>query len=159
MTSMSLGIRSPSPNPTPADIAPITNISIPCRNGERCTNRPLPTPRMNSPASAAEIEIVPFKVAEYISNKVEIFMIGMGSGLGCDAQYLFSEDILGYNKGHIPRHAKVYTNLSEDYEKIKSKSVLAYKKFKEDVISKKYPENKHDINISDKEFDKFIKNY
>ena len=110
-------------------------------------------------AFAAEIEIVPFKVAEYISNKVEIFMIGMGSGLGCDAQYLFSEDILGYNKGHIPRHAKVYTNLSEDYEKIKSKSVLAYKKFKEDVISKQYPANNHDINISDKEFDKFIKNY
>ena len=110
-------------------------------------------------AFAAEIEIVPFKVAEYISNKVKIFMIGMGSGLGCDAQYLFSEDILGYNKGHIPRHAKVYTDLSEDYEKIKSKSVQAFKKFKEEVISKQYPENKHDINISDKEFDKFTKNY
>ena len=65
-------------------------------------------------AFAIEIEIVPFKVAEFISKKVEAFMIGMGSGLGCDAQYLFSEDILGYNKGHIPRHAKVYTNLSED---------------------------------------------
>ena len=110
-------------------------------------------------AFAIEIEIVPFKVAEFISKKVEAFMIGMGSGIGCDAQYLFSEDILGYNKGHIPRHAKVYTNLSEDYEKIKSKSVLAYKKFKEDVISKQYPANNHDINISDKEFDKFIKNY
>jgi len=108
-------------------------------------------------AFAAEIEIVPFKVAEYISNKVKIFMIGMGSGLGCDAQYLFSEDILGYNKGHIPRHAKVYTDLSEDYEKIKLKSVQAFKKFKEEVISKQYPENKHDINISDKEFDKFTK--
>ena len=67
-------------------------------------------------AFAAEIEIVPFKVAEYISNKVKIFMIGMGSGQGCDAQYLFAEDVLGYNKGHIPRHAKVYANLSEDYE-------------------------------------------
>jgi len=110
-------------------------------------------------AFAAEIEIVPFKVAEYISNKVKIFMIGMGSGLGCDAQYLFSEDILGYNKGHIPRHAKVYTDLSEDYEKIKLKSVQAFKKFKEEVISKQYPENKHDINISEKEFDKFTKNY
>ena len=110
-------------------------------------------------AFAAEIEIVPFKVAEYISNKVKIFMIGMGSGLGCDAQYLFSEDILGYNKGHIPRHAKVYTDLTEDYEKIKLKSVQAFKKFKEEVISKQYPENKHDINISDKEFDKFTKNY
>ena len=50
----------------------------------------------------------------------------MGSGTICDAQYLFSEDILGYNKGHIPRHAKVYTNLSEEYNKHKLKAVEAY---------------------------------
>ena len=35
-------------------------------------------------AFAAEIEIVPFKVAEYISNKVEIFMIGMLSANTCN---------------------------------------------------------------------------
>ena len=74
----------------------------------------------DSGAFAIEIEIVPFKIGEYISKNVEVFMIGMGSGQGCDAQYLFAEDILGYNTGHIPRHAKIYTNLSEDYEKIKS---------------------------------------
>ena len=102
-------------------------------------------------AFAIEIEIVPFKVAEYISKNVEVFMIGMGSGQGCDAQYLFSEDILGYNKGHIPRHAKVYANLSEDYENIKSKSIDAFKKFKKDVISKQYPYKQHDINILDEE--------
>ena len=39
-----------------------------------------------------EIEIVPFKVAEFISNNIDVFM-GMGSGVGCDAQYLFAEDI------------------------------------------------------------------
>ena len=54
---------------------------------------------------AIEIEIVPFKVAEFISTNIDVFMIGMGSGIGCDAQYLFAEDILGYNSGHIPRHA------------------------------------------------------
>ena len=110
-------------------------------------------------AFAAEIEIVPFKVAEYISNKVKIFMIGMGSGQGCDAQYLFSEDALGYNKGHIPRHAKVYANLSQDYENIKSKSIDAFKKFKKDVVSKQYPSKQHDINILDEEYEKFIKNH
>tara|TARA_Y100001970_G_C14034766_1_gene750494 strand:- start:3 stop:785 length:783 start_codon:yes stop_codon:yes gene_type:complete len=108
-------------------------------------------------AFAIEIEIVPYRVAEYISKKVEVFMIGMGSGLGCDAQYLFSEDILGYNKGHIPRHAKVYTNLSEDYEKIKIKSIKAFTKFKKEVTLKKYPEKVHDINISQNEYKKFIK--
>ena len=74
-----------------------------------------------------------------------------------DVQYLFAEDILGYNAGHIPRHAKVYTNLKEDYEKIKLKSIEAFTNFKKDVISKKYPEKKHDIEISQKEFKKFIK--
>jgi 3-methyl-2-oxobutanoate hydroxymethyltransferase len=109
-------------------------------------------------AFAAEIEIVPFKVAEFISKNVEIFMIGMGSGQGCDAQYLFSEDILGYNKGHIPRHAKVYANLSEDYQKIKNKSVKAYKSFKSEIDNNIYPEKKHDIEISKEELEKFINN-
>ena len=106
-------------------------------------------------AFAAEIEIVPVKIGEFISQNVDIFMIGMGSGQGCDAQYLFSEDILGYNDGHIPRHAKVYTSLSEDYENIRIKSVKAYKKFKDEVDNKLYPDISHDIKISEKEFKKF----
>ncbi|PPR49451.1 MAG: 3-methyl-2-oxobutanoate hydroxymethyltransferase [Alphaproteobacteria bacterium MarineAlpha5_Bin5] len=109
-------------------------------------------------AFAVEIEIVPYKVADYISKNVEVFMIGMGSGVGCDAQYLFSEDVLGYNKGHIPRHAKVYSNLAKDFEKIKLKSIEAYKSFKDDVISSNYPEKKHDLNIPKEEYEKFIKN-
>jgi len=109
-------------------------------------------------AFAVEIEIVPYKVADYISKNVEVFMIGMGSGLGCDAQYLFSEDVLGYNKGHIPRHAKVYSNLAKDFEKIKLKSIEAYKNFKDDVVSSNYPEKKHDLNIPQEEYEKFIKN-
>ena len=107
-------------------------------------------------AFAVEIEIVPKKIAEYISKRVEVFMIGMGSGQGCDAQYLFSEDILGYNEGHIPRHAKVYTNLSHDYNKIKIKSVEAYKTFKSEVTQHIYPEKKHDIEINEKEFEQFV---
>ncbi len=108
-------------------------------------------------AFAAEIEIVPVKVAQFIAENVEIFMIGMGSGQGCDAQYLFSEDILGYNTGHIPRHAKVYENLSTDFDSIKNKSVEAYKKFKSEITSGVYPEEKHDIQIMDEEFNEFIK--
>ena len=70
---------------------------------------------------------------------------------------LFSEDILGYNQGHIPRHAKVYTNLNEDYERIKTKSINAYKNFKSDIVKNIYPDNKHDINMPQEEFEKFLK--
>ena len=107
---------------------------------------------------AIEIEIVPFKVAEYITKNIDVFMIGMGSGLGCDAQYLFAEDILGYNSGHVPRHAKTYSNIGEDYKKIKNKSKEAFKIFKTEVDTKKYPSEEHDINISDNEFNIFTKN-
>ena len=89
----------------------------------------------------------------------EIFVIGMGSGQGCDVQYLFSEDILGYNKGHIPRHSKVYTNLSEDFEKIKIKSIDAYKSFKSDIDSNIYPGQEHDIAIDEIEFQNFLKQF
>ena len=107
---------------------------------------------------AIEIEIVPFKVAEFITKNIDVFMIGMGSGKGCDAQYLFAEDILGYNKGHIPRHAKVYSDIGKDFDRIKDKSKKAFKMFKDDVESAKYPSVEHDINISDIEFNKFAKN-
>ena len=108
-------------------------------------------------AFAAEIEIVPFVLGEYISKNLDIFMIGMGSGQGCDAQYLFSEDILGYNTGHIPRHAKVYSDLNKDYEVIKTKSVEAFKNFRADIVNRVYPEKQHDINMKQEEFKKFLK--
>ena len=106
---------------------------------------------------AIEIEIVPFKVAELISRNIDVFMIGMGSGLGCDAQYLFAEDILGYNEGHIPRHAKVYSNIDKDYKRIKEKSKEAFRMFKSDVESEKYPSKEHDIKIPDSEYNSFAK--
>ena len=108
---------------------------------------------------AIEIEIVPSKVATFISQSIDVLIIGMGSGIGCDAQYLFAEDILGYNKGHIPRHAKVYSNISEDYKKIKLKSVEAFKMFKQDVDIQNYPSEKHEINISADEYLEFINKY
>ena len=109
-------------------------------------------------AFAIELEIVPFKVADYISKNIDVFIIGMGSGTGCDAQYLFAEDILGYNKGHIPRHAKVYSDIAVDYELIKKKAEKAFKSFKEDVISTNYPSTIHDIDISESEYESFVKN-
>jgi len=109
-------------------------------------------------AFAVEMEVVPKQVAEAISKRMEMLVISMGSGQGCDAQYLFAEDILGYNKGHIPRHAKVYSNIGEDYNRIKTKSVEAFKKFKKEVEDKKYPSEEHDIIIPDSEFTNFSSN-
>ena len=51
-------------------------------------------------AVAAEIEVVPARVASEISKRTSLFLMSMGAGSGCDAQYLFAEDVLGYSRGH-----------------------------------------------------------
>ena len=61
-----------------------------------------------------ELEVVPPKVAKVITEKVEIITMSMGSGSDCDAQFLFSNDVLGWNEGHIPRHARVYRNFKKE---------------------------------------------
>ena len=62
-------------------------------------------------AFAVEIEVVPAEVAAAISARVGILLWSMGAGAGCDAQYLFANDILGYTEGHVPRHSKASATL------------------------------------------------
>jgi 3-methyl-2-oxobutanoate hydroxymethyltransferase len=58
-------------------------------------------------AIAVELEVVPVEVAIELSKRTSLLVWSMGAGAGCDAQYLFSNDILGYTEGHIPRHSKI----------------------------------------------------
>jgi 3-methyl-2-oxobutanoate hydroxymethyltransferase len=107
-------------------------------------------------AIAVEIEIVPYKVAAEISKRVSILLIGMGSGIGCDAQYLFSTDILGDNEGHIPRHAKVYRNFKAEYARLYAESIAAFREFKSDVERGMYPTPNQLIEIKDEEYEQFL---
>lgn len=94
-------------------------------------------------AFAVEIEVVPVDVATEISRCVGILLWSMGSGPGCDVQYLFSEDILGENRGHLPRHAKVYRNFAAEFDRLQRERVAAYREFIADVASGAYPETRH----------------
>lgn len=98
-------------------------------------------------AFAVEIEVVPVEVATEISRRVNILLWSMGSGPGCDVQYLFSEDILGENRGHLPRHAKVYRNFSAEYDRLQRERVAAYREFIADVASGAYPEDRHVVRM------------
>jgi 3-methyl-2-oxobutanoate hydroxymethyltransferase len=80
----------------------------------------------------------------------------MGAGSGCDAQYLFAEDVLGYSRGHQPRHAKVYRNFRAEYDRLQSERVAAFEEFRADVEKGAYPEDKHLVPIADAEFEAFI---
>ena len=102
------------------------------------------------------MEIVPHKIAAEISKRVDLIVIGMGSGTGCDAQYLFSTDVLGDNEGHVPRHAKIYRDFKAEYARLHQESIAAFREFRQDVTSGAYPQAGHLIGVKDDEYEKFI---
>ena len=103
-----------------------------------------------------ELEVVPPKVAKVITEKVEIITMSMGSGSDCDAQFLFSNDVLGWNEGHIPRHARVYRNFKKEYARLQEERIAAFKEFHEDTKNKNFNDPKITVQIQDDEFDKFL---
>ena len=106
-------------------------------------------------AFAVEIEVVPIEVATAISQRVNILLWSMGAGPGCDAQYLFSEDILGENRGHLPRHAKQYRNFAAEYDRLQRERVAAYGAFMADVASGAYPQDTHVVKMDPAELAAF----
>jgi 3-methyl-2-oxobutanoate hydroxymethyltransferase len=107
-------------------------------------------------AFAAELEVVPERVAAEISRRTSLLLLSMGAGRGCDAQYLFAEDVLGYTRGHQPRHAKVYRNFRAEYDRLQQERIAAFREFAADVDSGNYPEEKHLVPIADGEFAAFM---
>ena len=108
-------------------------------------------------AFAVEIEVVPIEVATEISRRVGILLWSMGAGPGCDAQYLFAEDILGTNRGHMPRHSKVYRNFAAEYDRLQAERVAAFREFIADVASGAYPEDGHVVHMDPDQLQAFRK--
>ena len=107
-------------------------------------------------AFAAEIEVVPSEIAAAISQRTALLMISMGAGAGCDAQYLFTDDVLGQNRGHVPRHAKTYRNFADEFDRLQAERIAAFREFKADVDSRAYPEASHQVAVADAELRKFL---
>lgn len=108
-------------------------------------------------AFAVEIEVVPVEVANEISRRMKTLLLwSMGSGTDCDVQYLFSEDILGENRGHLPRHAKVYRNFAAEYDRLQAERQAAYHDFIADVASGAYPEERHIVRMDSAEHAQFL---
>jgi 3-methyl-2-oxobutanoate hydroxymethyltransferase len=108
-------------------------------------------------AVGAEIEVVPARVAAEISKRTTLFLMSMGAGSGCDAQYLFAEDVLGYTRGHRPRHAKIYRDFRTELDRLQTERIAAFTEFRADVETGAYPEEKHIVPIGDAEFAAFMK--
>lgn len=104
-------------------------------------------------AIAIELEVVPEEVATEISKRVNILVWSMGAGAGCDAQYLFSNDILGCTDGHIPRHARVHRNFRAEYDRLKYERISAFKEFARDVETGALPQDEQLVKMPENELD------
>jgi 3-methyl-2-oxobutanoate hydroxymethyltransferase len=106
-------------------------------------------------AFALEMEVVPARVAAEITKRVSILTISLGSGPDCDATYLFSADLLGENRGHIPRHARVYRNFAQERDRLQQERIAAYREYIDDIGQKNFPAEGHSVSIDDQGFENF----
>jgi 3-methyl-2-oxobutanoate hydroxymethyltransferase len=103
----------------------------------------------NAGAYAAEIELVPHKLAAYLCGKTSLLLMSLGSGSGCDTQFLFSDDILGDYDERIPRHAKAYRNFLKEFRRLQEQRIAAFKEYANDVTNGRFPESGHLISMDD----------
>jgi len=97
----------------------------------------------NAGAYAAELELVPHELATCLCKKTTLLLMSLGSGSGCDSQFLFSDDILGDYDERIPRHARAYRNFLKEYKRLQDERVAAFKEYVADVKSGRFPASKN----------------
>lgn len=88
------------------------------------------------------LECVPHLLASFISRRLEIPVIGIGSGNGCDGQVLVTPDILGLFRDFSPKHSRVFVEMGNAYD-------VAAKKYIEDVKSGVFPALENTFKIDD----------
>ena len=69
--------------------------------------------------------------------------LSLGSGPGCDTQFLFSDDILGDYDERPPRHAKAYRNFAAEHRRLQQELLAAFREYIADVQAGRFPERGH----------------
>ncbi len=95
---------------------------------------------VNSGVSMLLVEGAAAEVAEIITQRSEVPVIGCGSGPGCDGQILIAPDILGLTRGPSPKFAKSYGNLGDAV-------VEAFSKYSSEVKGGQYPDKGHSYHM------------
>ena len=106
-------------------------------------------------AYAAELEVVPHRLADFLSRNTSMLLMSLGSGSGCDTQFLFSDDILGEYDERLPRHAKAYRNFLAEYHRLQEERIAAFREYAADVENRQFPEPRHLVEMAEEEFEDF----
>ena len=105
-------------------------------------------------AYAAELECVPAPLATWLSSQTSMLMMSLGSGSGCDTQFLFSCDILGDYDERIPRHAKSYRDFKAEHDRLQQERIAAFREYMADVDSGQFPAQSNLIDMDQERLEK-----
>ena len=109
----------------------------------------------NAGAWAVECEVIPSRLMRELSSRTSLVTISIGSGNGCDVQFLFADDILGASEGPFPRHSKQYCNLFREAQRIQKIRVNAFKDFIDEVNTNIFPSNKFEVEVTEEFVERF----
>ncbi|MGH8630215.1 MAG: 3-methyl-2-oxobutanoate hydroxymethyltransferase [Burkholderiales bacterium] len=99
---------------------------------------------------AIVLEAIPDRVAQLITERLEIPTIGIGAGAHCDGQNLVLHDMVGLFDRFTPKFVKKYANCWEIIGK-------ALQDFQEDVRKGEFPKAEHSFTMKDEEYQAFLK--
>lgn len=103
----------------------------------------------NAGAYAAELEVVPHNLARFLCSQTQMLLMSLGSGTGCDTQFLFSDDILGDYDERPPRHAKAYRNFAAEHRRLQEERIAAFREYIADVREGAFPERSHLVEMDE----------
>jgi len=102
---------------------------------------------VDSGADSLLIEGTAAEVAEIITKRCKVPVIGCGSGPGCDGQILIAPDILGLTQGPSPKFAKSYGSLAKE-------TIEAFNAYTKEVQSCQYPDAEHSYHMKSGELER-----
>ena len=94
---------------------------------------------------ALVLELIPARLAQLVSERLEIPTIGIGAGAGCDGQVLVTHDLLGLFDRFQPRFVRQYANLRSEMDR-------AFGEYIADVEAGRFPAAEHSVEMDDAEW-------
>jgi len=100
-------------------------------------------------ASMVVYECLPWKLAQVLTEKLDMITIGIGAGSYCDGQVLVFHDMIGINSNKTPKFVKKFA----DANKVMKKGV---KQYISEVKSVAYPSSEYTFSIEDEVIEKLL---
>ncbi|MFC1922203.1 3-methyl-2-oxobutanoate hydroxymethyltransferase [Chloroflexota bacterium] len=95
------------------------------------------------------LESVPDRLAELVSQQLEIPTIGIGAGSGCDGQVLVTHDLLGLFDRFTPKFVRKYADFYTEMER-------AFDAYRIDVETGSFPASEHTIGMPEEEWKELL---